>query len=184
MFSKAQGFDRPKAASAIREPTRLRSGEATGNAAEFRAPPTVRPVTGQRCRSPSPLAQTAGKIGMRSFVQTIIVALGVACCASACTQEQRAGCVIKGNIASSGERIYHVPGQRYYDRNLRPLAVMRTNVRRRYAPPDVRRDIDIVEISLGPYSYWPRPSSAHPWHCCAAPFDRAADLAIGNAAVV
>jgi len=65
---------------------------------------------------------------MRSFVQTIIVALGVACCASACTQEQRAGCVIKGNIASSGERIYHVPGQRYYDRNLRPLAVMRTNV--------------------------------------------------------
>jgi len=36
--------------------------------------------------------------------------------------------VIKGNIASSGERIYHVPGQRYYDRNLRPLAVMRTNV--------------------------------------------------------
>ena len=54
---------------------------------------------------PSPLAQTAGKIGMRSFVQTIIVALGVACCASACTQEQKAGCVIKGNIASSGERI-------------------------------------------------------------------------------
>src|SRR6516225_8054585 len=84
---------------------RLRSGEATGSAAEFRAPPTARPVTGQRCRSPSPLAQTAGKIGMRSFVQTIIVALGVACCASACTQEQKAGCVIKGNIASSGERI-------------------------------------------------------------------------------
>lgn len=24
-------------------------------------------------------------------------------------------CVIKGNIASDGERIYHVPGQRYYD---------------------------------------------------------------------
>jgi hypothetical protein len=23
-------------------------------------------------------------------------------------------------------------------------------------PPDVGRDIDIVEISLGPYSYWPR----------------------------
>jgi hypothetical protein len=36
--------------------------------------------------------------------------------ASACTQEQRAGCVIKGNISSSGERIYHVPGQRYYDK--------------------------------------------------------------------
>ena len=27
------------------EPTRLRSGEATGSAAEFRAPPTARPVT-------------------------------------------------------------------------------------------------------------------------------------------
>jgi hypothetical protein len=28
------------------------------------------------------------------------------------------GCVIKGNISSSGERIYHVPGQRYYDKTL------------------------------------------------------------------
>jgi len=55
---------------------------------------------------------------MRTVVQTIIVALAVACCASACTQEQRAGCVIKGNISSSGERIYHVPGQRYYDKTL------------------------------------------------------------------
>jgi hypothetical protein len=36
---------------------------------------------------------------MRTVVQTIIVALAVACCASACTQEQRAGCVIKGNIS-------------------------------------------------------------------------------------
>jgi len=24
------------------------------------------------------------------------------------------GCLIKGNISSSGEKIYHVPGQRYY----------------------------------------------------------------------
>ena len=31
-------------------------------------------------------------------------------------REQRAPCVIKGNISSSGERIYHVPGQRYYDK--------------------------------------------------------------------
>jgi hypothetical protein len=53
---------------------------------------------------------------MRTVVQAIIVALGVACCASSCTQEQRAGCVIKGNIGSSGERIYHMPGQRYYDK--------------------------------------------------------------------
>ena len=27
-----------------------------------------------------------------------------------------AGCLIKGNISSSGERIYHAPGQRYYDK--------------------------------------------------------------------
>jgi hypothetical protein len=27
-------------------------------------------------------------------------------------QEQRGACVVKGNISSSGERIYHVPGQR------------------------------------------------------------------------
>ena len=33
-------------------------------------------------------------------------------------QEQRAACVIKGNISSSGDRIYHVPGQRYYDKTL------------------------------------------------------------------
>jgi hypothetical protein len=31
-------------------------------------------------------------------------------------QEQRAACVIKGNISSSGERIYYLPGQRYYDK--------------------------------------------------------------------
>ena len=43
---------------------------------------------------------------------TSLVALAAACCISACTQ---AGCVIKRNISSSGERIYHVPGQRYYD---------------------------------------------------------------------
>lgn len=57
---------------------------------------------------------------MRTVVRTSIVALALAvtCCASACAQEQRAGCVIKGNISSSGERIYHVPGQRYYDKTL------------------------------------------------------------------
>ncbi len=46
---------------------------------------------------------------------TSLVALAAACCISACTQ---AGCVIKRNISSSGERIYHVPGQRYYDKTL------------------------------------------------------------------
>ena len=31
---------------------------------------------------------------------------------------QSVGCAIKGNISSSVERIYHVPGQRYYDKTL------------------------------------------------------------------
>lgn len=26
------------------------------------------------------------------------------------------GCTIKGNISSSGERIYHIPGGKWYDR--------------------------------------------------------------------
>ena len=52
---------------------------------------------------------------MRTIVRTSIIAVAVACCASACAQP---GCVIKGNISSSGERIYHVPGQRYYDKTL------------------------------------------------------------------
>ena len=50
---------------------------------------------------------------MRTVVRTSIVALALACCASACAQP---GCVIKDNISSSGERIYHMPGQRYSDK--------------------------------------------------------------------
>lgn len=30
--------------------------------------------------------------------------------------QTQSGCVIKGNISSSGEKIYHLPGQRYYER--------------------------------------------------------------------
>lgn len=30
--------------------------------------------------------------------------------------DKRVGCVIKGNIGSNGERIYHVPGSRFYQR--------------------------------------------------------------------
>jgi hypothetical protein len=53
---------------------------------------------------------------MRTVVQTSLVALAVVSGAWACTQEQKAGCVIKGNISlRRGERIYHAPGQRYYD---------------------------------------------------------------------
>jgi hypothetical protein len=52
---------------------------------------------------------------MWTIVRTSIFVMAVACCASACMQ---AGCVIKGNISSIGERIYHVPGQRYYDKTI------------------------------------------------------------------
>ena len=41
---------------------------------------------------------------MRTIVRASIVALSLACCASAFAQPE---CAIKGNISSSGERIYH-----------------------------------------------------------------------------
>lgn len=31
------------------------------------------------------------------------------------TQQPLTGCAIKGNISTSGEKIYHLPGQKYYD---------------------------------------------------------------------
>jgi len=34
------------------------------------------------------------------------------------TQAQNGDCKIKGNISSSGEKIYHMPGQRYYDKTV------------------------------------------------------------------
>ena len=55
------------------------------------------------------------RAGMRTIVRASIVALSLACSASAFAEP---GCVIKGKISSSGERIYHVPGQRYYDKTL------------------------------------------------------------------
>jgi micrococcal nuclease len=38
-------------------------------------------------------------------------------CAGGCVTPP-AGCVIKGNISASGEKIYHVPGQRYYEQTV------------------------------------------------------------------
>ena len=75
------------------------------------------PLRGERCRSSPPFggAIPRERAGMRTIVRASIVALALACCASAFAQP---GCVIKGNISSSGERIYHVPGQRYYDKTL------------------------------------------------------------------
>lgn len=33
-------------------------------------------------------------------------------------KEPQTGCVIKGNITSQGEKIYHLPGQKYYDKTV------------------------------------------------------------------
>jgi|GEM_PF-2327591 len=38
-------------------------------------------------------------------------------CAEGCV-EPREGCLIKGNISSKGEKIYHVPGGRYYEQTV------------------------------------------------------------------
>ena len=48
---------------------------------------------------------------------TIQAASGPPAAASAAagTSPPNARCTIKGNVSSSGERIYHVPGGRYYD---------------------------------------------------------------------
>jgi micrococcal nuclease len=79
---------------------------------------TKKPHTGQRCWS-SPLeAQNCGKDQDANRRSNDHCCAGRRVLRSACTQEQRAGGVIKGNISSSGERIYHVPGQRYYDKTL------------------------------------------------------------------
>lgn len=34
------------------------------------------------------------------------------------TTEKTENCLIKGNISSSGEKIYHVPGQKYYNQTV------------------------------------------------------------------
>jgi hypothetical protein len=91
------------------------AGSPTGSAAQFRALakfPTARPITGQRCRS----AQRKLARKLPSALSTQQLQPKRSLLPLAQLQEQKAACVIKGNISSSGERIYHVPGQRYYDK--------------------------------------------------------------------
>lgn len=45
-------------------------------------------------------------------VFTVFAAM-IALCSGALAQTD--GCNIKGNVNTRGERIYHVPGQKYYD---------------------------------------------------------------------
>ena len=46
------------------------------------------------------------------FIVSVLIAISLI---SAPVLAQQGNCVIKGNINTQGERIYHVPGQKYYD---------------------------------------------------------------------
>jgi len=48
------------------------------------------------------------------FVAVVCVSLALASATPNLAGESDA-CNIKGNVSTQGERIYHVPGQRYYD---------------------------------------------------------------------
>ena len=49
------------------------------------------------------------KIALAATLSVLVLAAPVQVLA------QNNGCVIKGNINTQGERIYHLPGQEYYD---------------------------------------------------------------------
>ncbi|WP_427857069.1 hypothetical protein [Devosia litorisediminis] len=52
-----------------------------------------------------------------TLVASAFMAFGLAMfVATAATAGENDACNIKGNVSTRGERIYHVPGQRYYDR--------------------------------------------------------------------
>lgn len=53
------------------------------------------------------------KMGRSRFLLIAVVVAGMVTIQSAAGQSGQ--CVIKGNVSTQGERIYHVPGQRYYD---------------------------------------------------------------------
>lgn len=46
-----------------------------------------------------------------AFIAAVVAGILVAAPASA----QDPGCNIKGNVSTQGERIYHMPGDKYYD---------------------------------------------------------------------
>lgn len=50
---------------------------------------------------------------MKSLVQVVAAVLLAAAFAGGAAAQD--GCNIKGNVSTKGERIYHVPGQEYYD---------------------------------------------------------------------
>lgn len=53
---------------------------------------------------------------VRVAIVALIVAIAPLAAAEAAQQRPGKECNIKGNVNTKGERIYHVPGQRYYDK--------------------------------------------------------------------
>ena len=53
---------------------------------------------------------SACKRAALTFASLLILSVG------ATSAEEPGGCNIKGNVNTRGERIYHVPGQKYYDK--------------------------------------------------------------------
>ncbi len=45
----------------------------------------------------------------------LALVLGAAAPPAGAQQQPRPGCVIKGNVSASGERIYHLPGGAFYN---------------------------------------------------------------------
>ncbi|WP_245958407.1 hypothetical protein [Pelagibacterium sediminicola] len=50
-----------------------------------------------------------------NFLLAGLLAVAALAFSAAPTLAQSGDCVIKGNVNTRGERIYHVPGQRYYN---------------------------------------------------------------------
>lgn len=55
-----------------------------------------------------------GKLAKRAFVRTVLLICVVVGAVPGLAGENDA-CSIKGNVSTQGERIYHVPGQKYYE---------------------------------------------------------------------
>lgn len=70
-------------------------------------PPTIAPTVARPTSTPAPVVAPPVRA---------VPAVPLFTCAGGCTEPPDPSCNIKGNISiSSGEKIYHVPGQRNYD---------------------------------------------------------------------
>jgi len=72
------------------------------------------PTQATATRLPATATVPARSSPTRSATATPAEATGATACPQGCTAPS-ANCRIKGNINSDGEKIYHMPGQRYYE---------------------------------------------------------------------